>query len=90
MNEENEQDRNAAIEELITRTALQHKPTRQLIWKILDMCSLNVADFSSDPAWTNYIVGRQSLGRDILVLLERADPRIYPNLILENMEESDG
>ncbi len=85
-----ELDREAAVLELNVRNALKHKPTRILMWELLNLTSLNADSFNRDSKQMAFNEGRRSVGLDILSMLETADARIYPNLILENMEKENG
>lgn len=61
---------------------------KHVLWEILALCHISENAFTGDNNQTNHLTGKQSVGRDILVILEDADPTIYPNLILNNIEDN--
>ena len=62
------------------RALANGKQGKSLIWEILSYCDLHTAGSGKFEA------GKRQVGIDILTLLEEADPTIYPNLILENID----
>ena len=62
------------------RSLANGKPGKAVIWEILSYCNLHTAGAGKFEA------GKRQVGIDILTLLEEADPTIYPNLILENID----
>ena len=60
---------------------------KAVLWHMLGLCNINGSAYTGDNNHTNYLAGKQSVGHDIIAVLEDADPTIYPNLILTNIEE---
>jgi hypothetical protein len=56
-----------------------------LVWEILSFCELYNA--SPRGELTPYFEGRRSVGVYLLELLNEVNPRIYPRLIIEKLEE---
>lgn len=50
---------------------------RDVIWEILDYCSI----YSSIPG--KFEAGKRNVGLDIIQLLEDAEPKLYAKLLLE-------
>lgn len=64
------------------REALKHKQCREVIWDILNMTGL-YADKNVGGDQTFVLLGRETIGLDILKRLEGVDKKTYPRLILE-------
>jgi len=64
------------------KTVLDTMAGKAVIWEILGMCGL-YTDFSDSDSKS---IGRRSIGLDILQLLESADSRIYPKLLLDKQD----
>ena len=43
--------------------------------------------FSSDPALVNYLLGRQSVGQDIIATITEHAPMLWPALIVEENQD---
>ena len=56
-----------------------------LVWDLLSFCELYNA--SPRGELTPYFEGRRSVGVYLLELLNEVNPRIYPRLIIEKLEE---
>lgn len=61
---------------------------RAFIWHVLELCGLNSESFTGDNQ-TFYLEGKRSIGLAILQVLQDADPKIYPRLILAHNEEDE-
>jgi len=63
---------------------------RAFIWHVLELCGIYSESFTGDNQ-TFYLEGKRSIGLALLQLLEDADPKIYPRLVLahNNEEEND-
>jgi hypothetical protein len=70
------------------RSILSTRQGREFVWWILSQSDF-YSDPPEDPVSCNRVLGRQSLGRDVLYLLEHADPTAYPKLLLEKITEED-
>lgn len=60
---------------------------RRFIWQLLEMTHVNSVSFTGNSQ-TFFLEGERSIGIQILQLLEEADPKAYPKLILENIDRS--
>lgn len=54
---------------------------RVLFW-VLEQAAIYRDAFSGNDAATNYVLGQQSVGRKLIELMDRIDPRTYPRLLL--------
>lgn len=65
---------------------------RAFIWHLLSVCNL-YDDCNSGDTNTYYMLGRRSIGLEILDILNDADPTAYPNMLLnaakQQLEEED-
>lgn len=55
---------------------------RVLFW-LLEQSAVYQDAYHGDAAPTNYTLGRQSVGRRVIAMLDDIDPRLYPGLLLE-------
>ena len=67
------------------RDLLDTEAGKALVWEILSFCELYNA--SPRGELTSYFEGRRSVGVYLLELLNETNPRIYPRLIVEKLEE---
>lgn len=65
---------------------MRDKDGRDVIWHILSFHPMDVDSFTGNST-TFYNEGRRSYGIEILAMLEDANPRHYPELILEKLKE---
>jgi hypothetical protein len=54
---------------------------RVLFW-MLEQCAIYQDAYAGDNNATNYTLGRQSVGRRLIGMLDQIDPRLYPKLLL--------
>ncbi len=87
MNEKIKAD-NIAHEALIAdvRALLKLKHGRRVVWHLLSVCHINSNSFTGNSQ-TFFLEGERSIGLHMLSLIEQADPRAYPQMILENLED---
>ena len=62
------------------RAVMANKQGKEIIWSILSLCSI----YSSIPG--KFAAGERNVGLGIIDILDEADPTLYANLILENIE----
>lgn len=55
---------------------------RVLYW-ILEVCAIYRDGFCGDNNLTNYTLGRQAAGREVIAKLDEVDPRLYPSLLTD-------
>lgn len=58
---------------------------RVLFW-ILEQCAIYRDAFTGEDNTTNYTLGRQASGRDLIARLDEIDPRLYPQLLMDIAE----
>lgn len=58
---------------------------RVLFW-VLEVCAIYRDPFAGDNNVTNYTIGRQASGRDLIAKLDEIDPRLYPALLSDMAE----
>lgn len=69
-----------------TSAVMKTRAGQDVVWEILCMCGL----YTDNSAVANPgIEGKRSVGLQILQLLEDADPKIYPNLLIIMQERED-
>ncbi|MGX1353375.1 hypothetical protein AB7M49_006996 [Bradyrhizobium elkanii] len=56
---------------------------KRVVFWVLEQCAMYRDAFSADNNVTNYSLGRQAAGRDVLAKLDEIDPRLYPALLLD-------
>jgi hypothetical protein len=64
------------------RAAMKDGATRKVIYDILDMCGMYADKYTGDDR-TFLLLGRESIGLDILRRLAEVDSKEYPKLLLE-------
>lgn len=70
------------------RAVLNTTAGRKVIWHLLSLCNLYVDNFTGNSQ-TFFLEGKRSVGLEILQLLESADKKAYPQLLLANIEMED-
>lgn len=70
------------------RTVLQSIEGRRVILRMLDEAGVWVDAFSPDPYRTARDVGYQAFGKTIIAWLGKADPMIFPRLLVQRLEDS--
>lgn len=55
---------------------------RVLYW-VLEVCAIYRDGFCGDNNLTNYTLGRQAAGRELIAKLDEVDPRLYPSLLMD-------
>lgn len=68
------------------RTVMQSEAGKRVVFWMLERCAIYQDAFSSEPSVTNYVLGRQAAGRDLIGMLDELDPRTYPRLLLDIAE----
>ena len=58
---------------------------RVLYW-VLEVCAIYRDAFAGDNNLTNYTLGRQAAGRELIAKLDEIDPRFYPSLLMAMAE----
>ncbi|WP_321337803.1 hypothetical protein [Breoghania sp.] len=79
MTEEQEQDELARA----LRDVLSMPSGKRLLFWVLGECNLYGDPFSSDGHVTDYLLGKQAIGRKIIDLMNSVDLRAYPTLLLD-------
>ena len=67
------------------RDAMKLRHVRKFIWAILEQCGIYSPKYAPATGGVEYLVGRESIGLEIIAMLEDADPTIYPQLLLANI-----
>ncbi len=70
------------------RTAMKTRGTKDLVWDVLDFCGLNSGSFTGNST-TFFNEGKRAVGLYLLGVLQEADPKIYPKLIIEKIEHNE-
>jgi len=76
------EEKEVAIVNANVRELMKLKHGRDAIWTVLSFCEM----YSSMPG--DFEAGKRNVGLDIISMLNDADPAIYPNLMLENIENA--
>lgn len=69
------------------REVIKSGAGRKVLYHILDICNLYGESFTGNSQ-TFFIEGKRSIGLQVLGLIQEADPKAYPKLLLE-MQEVD-
>ncbi|MGY4333204.1 hypothetical protein ACVWWG_007621 [Bradyrhizobium sp. LB7.2] len=56
---------------------------KRVIFWMLEVCAIYRDPFAGDNNLTNYTIGRQASGRDLIAKLDEVDPRLYPSLLTD-------
>lgn len=56
---------------------------KRVIFWILETCAIYRDAFAGDNNVTNYTLGRQASGRELIAKLDDVDPRLYPALLTD-------
>ena len=71
------------------RKVLRTPEGRTLVWEILNACSLYEYSSLPNPNDVYHRLGRQSVGVELLNLMEQVDKDLYAKLMLEHGETED-
>ena len=75
----------ALVKEGLT-AALSTVAGRMLFWRLLSLSGMYMNPHSGNALNTAFAAGRQSVGQDIIGLIEDVDPNSYINMMKENVE----
>jgi len=75
-----EQDADQKVLDANVRTLCETRQGREFIWRVLSLCGI----YSSIPG--EFAAGERNIGIGVIDILDSADPTLYANLILENIE----
>ena len=67
------------------RTIMETGEGRRFVWRVLSHCDVYSDSFTGKSS-TFFNEGRRSVGLDVLNDLNEADPRLYPKLLLEELD----
>jgi len=56
---------------------------RRVVFWLLSICGLYEDGFTGDDALTNYRLGRQAVGKQILAQMNAIDGELYPRFLME-------
>lgn len=71
------------LNDAIKATLASGAGKRVLFW-VLEQCAMYESPFAgANTNATNFILGRQDVGRRVLDQLNEIDPRIYPQLLMD-------
>lgn len=71
------------------RAVLQTEQGKRVLFWMLERCAIYRDAFDMEASVTNYTLGRQAAGRDLIGMFDEIDPRIYPRLLLDIAEIKD-
>lgn len=74
-----------ALESAFRHVLSDHAGKRVLYW-MLEQAAIYDAAYTGEAASTNFLLGRQEVGRRIIGQLDQIDPRFYPQLLLDIAE----
>lgn len=77
-----------AIEAAFRDVFATHAGKRVLYW-MLEQCGMYEAAFTGEAASTNFILGKQEVGRRVVGKLDEINPQFYPQLLLTIAEIRD-
>jgi len=75
-----EQDNAQKVLDANVRTLCETRQGREFVWRVLSLCGI----YSSIPG--EFAAGERNIGIGVIDILDSADPTLYANLILENIE----
>lgn len=56
---------------------------KRVVFWMLEVCAIYRDPFAGDNNVTNYTIGRQASGRELIAKLDEVDPRLYPSLLTD-------
>jgi len=59
---------------------------KRVIFWMLEVCAIYRDPFAGNNDVTNYTLGRQAAGRELIAKLDEIDPRFYPSLLMAMAE----
>lgn len=65
------------------RDALATVAGKRVIFWMLETCAIYRDAFAGENNATNYTLGRQASGRELIAKLDEVDPRLYPSLLMD-------
>ncbi len=65
------------------RDMLSQESGKRVLFWLLGQSDIYADPFSPEGNATYYLLGRQSIGRRLLIMLDDIDPRLYPTLLLD-------
>lgn len=68
------------------RDILKLAAGKRVLYWLLDQCAIYQEAYAGDNNATNYMLGRQAIGRRVIAKLDEIDPRFYPKLLLDIAE----
>jgi len=75
-----EQENAQKVLDANVRTLCETRQGREFVWRVLSLCGI----YSSIPG--EFAAGERNIGIGVIDILDSADPTLYANLILENIE----
>ncbi len=72
-----------------TLKVLKTPEGRRFIWHIISLAGIFRDPFTANANTTGYLCGRQSIGRDLLIDLEEADPNAFFRMHQEYVSEKN-
>lgn len=73
---------------LAIRNVLKSEDGYLMLWHIFGLCDNYSDSFTADRGKTDYLLGRQSIGLDIIRTLQDIEPTLYPSLLLRREKEN--
>ena len=86
---QSQEEKEQAIFNSNVREVMKTRQGKDFIWAILERCYIYTPKFTGHKQTTGHLVGRESVGIEILEMLTEADPTIYPRLLLEHVPEQE-
>lgn len=68
------------------REVLNTVAGKRVVFWMLERCAVYRDAFDLETNFTNYTLGRQAAGRDVIAKLDEINPRLYPQMLLDIAE----
>jgi hypothetical protein len=68
------------------RELSKSSPGKNFIWHVLSLCNLYTESFTGN-SHTFHLEGKRSVGLQVLLALEDADPTLYARLLLDKQKQ---
>lgn len=75
--------------EMAWKDTLRTRSGRRLIYDLLAMCHYGLSPFAGEDSTTNFISGKQKVGEGIMAMVSSLDPKAFPLMITEAMEDQE-
>lgn len=79
-------DREAEELERAFREVVKTPAGKRVLFWVLEESAVYRDAFTGEAPATDYLLGQQAIGRRLMAMLDRLDPRLYPLLLLDIAE----